>query len=302
MKAIFDRINSSMSPLKVAVVHPVDEHSLRGAHESAEANLIIPTLVGPEAKIKEAAEKAKIDIKPYTIVTTDHSHAAAAKAVQMVGAKEVEALMKGKIHTNEFLHPIVAKESNLRTKHRMTHVFMVKDSQYSKPFFITDAAINTTPDHKTYIDIVQNAVDYYWRLEGKAPNVALLSASEEILEDMPFTLTAAGLQAMGQRKQIRGANIEGPLSFDIAFSPEVAKLKGFNSAITGNFDILAFPEIQSANIFYKSRVKMGHAESGGIVLGAACPIILTSRADDTAARKNSSAMALLWARGTPRPE
>lgn len=301
MKAIFSKITNTMAPLKVAVVHPVDTNSLQGADESAKAGLIVPILVGPEAKIRQAAADAAIDISNYEIVPTDHSHAAALRAVQLVGEGRAESLMKGKIHTNEFLSPIVARESNLRTRNRMSHLFMLQDAHYPKPLYITDAAINTAPDLKTHVDIIQNAIDFFWRMEARTPDVALLAATEEVLEEMPFTLNAAILQTMGLRKQIRGGNIDGPLSLDIAISDDVAKLKGVFSTVAGHPDILVFPEIQSGNIFYKSRVKMGTAESGGVVLGAKIPIILTSRADDAAARKNSAAMALLCARGTPRP-
>ncbi len=274
-------------------------HSLQGADESARAGLIVPVLVGPEAKIKQAAADAGIDISAYEIVPADHSHAAALRAVQLIGEGRAESLMKGKIHTNEFLGPIVAREGSLRTRQRMSHLFLLNDPYYHKPLYITDTAINTAPDLKTHVDIIQNAIDFFWRMEGRTPDVALLAATEDVLEEMPSTLNAAILKTMSLRKQIRNGNVDGPLSLDIAISPEAAKLKGIFSTVAGHPDILVFPEIQSGNIFYKSRVKMGTAEGGGIVLGAKVPIILTSRADDAACRKNSAAMALFCARSAP---
>jgi len=302
MKYIKDKITPDMAPLKVAVVHPVDESSIKGAFESAAAGLITPILVGPETKIRDAAQKAGIDITSFQIVPTDHSHAAADMAVKLVKEGKAEAIMKGAISTDELLHPVVAKEAGLRTAHRMTHVFITHDAGYHKPLFITDAAINITPDLKTKIDIVQNAVDFFWRLEGKEPKVAILTATEKIQEDMPATTDAAILRSMSERKQIRGAKVDGPMALDIAMSKEAAKIKKVFSEVAGDPDILVFPEIQSGNIFYKSRAFMSGAQSGGIVLGAKIPIILTSRSDSVEARITSSAMALLYARGTPRPE
>ncbi len=302
MKYIQDKIVPGMQPLKVAIVHPTDAFSILGAFESAAAKLITPVLVGPVEKIRKAAQEAGIDITAFEIVPTEHSHDAAEKAVELAKTGKVEALMKGKISTEELLHPVVAREAGLRTQHRMTHVFITQDAGYHKPLFITDAAINIAPDLDVKLDIVQNAVDYFWRLENKAPKVAILTASEKVQTNMPATVDAGALVAMSRAKQIRGAIVDGPFALDIIFSKEAAKIKGIVSEVSGDPDIIVCPEVQTGNALYKSRVFMSGAESGGLVLGAKIPIILTSRADNVQARINSSAMALLYARGTPRPE
>lgn len=302
MKYIFDKLTDDMAPLRVAVVHPVDENSLRGAFEAAAAKLIVPVLVGPEDKIRAAAAAAGIDLTGTEIVATEHSHAAAEMAVRMVKEGKVEALMKGKLHTDEFLAPVVMKENGMRTDRRMSHVFIMQDPGYHKPLYITDAAMNIAPDLMTKRDIVQNAVDLFWKIEGRAPKVAILAATEEVDPKQPSTIDAAALTVMALRGQITGAKVEGPFAFDNAISKQSAQLKGIVSDIAGDADILVFPDIESGNIYFKSRVNLSQVPLGGIVAGARAPIILTSRSAGPQERKASAAIALLNARKPARPK
>ena len=174
MQHIYGKIKPTMKPLVTAVVHPTDVNSIMGAFESAAAGYIVPILVGPEAKIKQAAADANIDITPFQIVDTPHSHAAAEKAVELVRSGKAEALMKGKLSTEEFSVPIVSKDAGLRTGRRMSHVFIMQDPDYHKPIYVTDAALNITPDLAMKKDIIQNAVDLFNAIEGKKakPKVA----------------------------------------------------------------------------------------------------------------------------------
>lgn len=303
MKYIYDKIAPGTEPLKVAVVHPTDENSLRGAFEAAAAKLITPILVGPEDKIKKVAADAQIDITGMEIVNTEHSHAAAEKAVALVKEGKAEGLMKGKLDTAEFLGPIVAKEGNLRTDKRMSHVFIMQDPGYHKPLYITDAAVNEAPDLMAKKDIIQNAVDLFWRIEGREPKVAILAASEHVEPKQQATLDAAALTVMSMRGQIQGAKVEGPFGMDNAISKKSAKLKGIFSEVAGDPDILVFPDLESGNIYFKSRVLMSQAPLGGVVVGARVPIILNSRSAEPEERKASAAIALVAGRSTtPRPK
>ncbi len=304
MQHIYDKITPDMKPLKVAVVHPVDENSLRGAFEAAAAQLIIPLLVGPEDKIRKAASDANLDISTFEIVSTEHSHAAAEMAVQLVKEGRAEALMKGKLHTDEFLSPVVAKESNLRTDKRMSHVFIMADPGYHKPLYITDAAMNVAPDLMTKRDIVQNAIDIFWKIEGHEPKVAILAATEEVEPKQPTTLDAAALtvMAMSGRGQITGGKVEGPFAFDNAISKKSAGLKGIFSDVAGDADILVFPNLEAGNMYFKSRALLSQSPLGGVVLGARIPIILNSRSAGPEERKASAAIALLHARKAARPK
>jgi len=284
-------------PLKTAIVHPTDGVSLRGAVEAAKAALIEAVLVGPEDKIRTTAREENIDLSPYEIVPTPHSHAAAEMAVQMVREGKVEALMKGKLHTDELMHAVVDKEKGLRTGRRMSHVSMIDIPKFPRPLFVTDAAININPDLATKADIVQNAIDLFAAVGLGTPRVALLSAVETVNQEIPSTLDATALCKMAERGQITGALLDGPLAFDNALSEEAAAIKGIRSQVAGRADILLVPDIESGNILLKQMVLLSGAEMAGVVVGARVPIILTSRADGDVARKASCALALLMVRG-----
>jgi len=279
-------------PLTMAVAHPVDTASLTGAVEAAEAGLIQPVLVGPARKIREAAETARLDLADYEIVDAPHSHAAAAKAVGLVGAGEVQALMKGKLHTDELMGAVVAREGGLRTERRISHVFVMDVPGYDKPLFITDAAINIAPKLPVKADIVRNAIDLARALDVDPPHVALLSAVETINGEMASTLDAAALCKMADRGQIEGGVLDGPLAFDNAVNAEAARVKGIRSAVAGNAEILVAPDLEAGNMLAKQLEYMGDAQAAGIVLGARVPIALTSRADDSLSRMASCAVAL----------
>ncbi len=289
-------LKKSLAPLKTAVVHPVDELSLKGAIASAEEGIITPILIGPKQKIIDAAIAANIDISPYQIFNTEHSHESAEIAVKMARNQEVEALMKGKIHTDELMEPIIDKEKGLRTGRRMSHVFALAVPSYHKPIFLTDAAINLFPHLQEKRDIVQNAIDLFHALGLGIPNVAILSAIETVNEKIPSTLDATALCKMAERGQITGGILDGPLAFDNAISIESAHVKGIFSVVAGNADILVVPDVESGNMLYKQMTYLSGIEAAGMVLGARVPIILTSRGSDELSRKASCILALLYAR------
>lgn len=292
---LLDKV-SGLTPLRVAVVHPTDIFSLSGAVEAAKAGIIVPVLIGPEDKIRETAEVAQLDLSPYEIVSTLHSHAAAETATQMARNGDVEALMKGKLHTDELLAAVVNRDKGLRTGRRMSHVFMLDVPRYHKPLFLTDAAINIKPTLMSKKDIVQNAIDLFTALELGTPKVAILSAVEMVTENIPSTLDATALSKMAERGQITNGIVDGPLAFDNAISKEAAEIKGIISPVAGDADILVVPDIESGNMLYKELRYFSGAQGAGIVLGAKVPIILTSRAGDAESRVVSAALALLYAR------
>ncbi len=295
-KTLIERARD-MKPLTTAVVHPVDEPSLVGAIEAAREDLIEPVLVGPEAKIRRAADAAGLDIGRYTIVSTEHSHAAADKAVAMARAGEVEGLMKGALHTDELMHAVVAADTGLRTARRVSHVFAIDAPAYPRALFITDAAVNIYPTLIDKRDIVQNAIELVLALGIATPRVAILSAVETVSPDIRSTVDAAALCKMADRGQIVGGILDGPLGFDNAVSLEAARTKGIVSPVAGQADILVVPDLEAGNMLAKQLIYFAEAEMAGIVLGARVPIMLTSRADNTIARLGSCAIALILARG-----
>ena len=284
-----------LAPIRTAVVHPVDMVSLQGVVEAVEKRLIVAVLVGPEAKIRAAAQEAKVDLSPCELVPAEHSHAAAAQAVAMARDRQVEALMKGSLHTEEFMSAIV-REEKLHTDRRMSHVFAVDCPDYPRLLFITDAAINIYPTLLDKVDIVQNAIDLAHAVGLACPKVAILSAVETVSPKIRSTLDAAALCKMADRKQITGGILDGPLAFDNAVSEEAAKIKGIVSPVAGQADIFVVPDLEAGNMLAKQLEYLAEARIAGIVVGARVPIILTSRADKTLARLSSCALAVLVAR------
>ncbi|ALG68448.1 bifunctional enoyl-CoA hydratase/phosphate acetyltransferase [Beggiatoa leptomitoformis] len=283
-------------PIRMAVVHPVDRNSLFGAIEAAKANLIIPYLVGPKAKIIAVAQEDGVDITGYNFVDTEHSHEAATVAVAMARSGEVDAIMKGSLHTDELMGAAVQRGTGIATARRMSHVFVLDVPSYPRPLFVTDAAINIDPTLEDKRDIVQNAIELAHALGVPQPKIALLSAVETINPKMRSTLEAAAICKMADRKQIVGGVIDGPLAFDNAVSMEAARIKGIISPVAGQADILVAPDLEAGNMVAKQLEYMAEAQSSGIVLGARVPIALTSRADSVLSRMASCALALLLVR------
>lgn len=282
-------------PMPTAVVHPCDALSLRGALESARVGLIRPTLVGPRAKILRAAEEASLDLGDCPIDDVPHSHAAAARAVALVRAGTAEALMKGALHTDELLAEVVDPEHGLRTGRRVSHVFALDVPSYPKLLYLTDGAINISPDLEAKRDIVQNAIDLAHATGIAMPKVAILSAVETVSQRIVSTVDAAALCKMRDRGQITGGVLDGPLAFDNAVSAAAAAIKEIRSPVAGHADILVVPDLMTGNMLSKQLTYLAGAVPAGIVVGARVPIALTSRSDTVRSRIVSCALARLLA-------
>jgi phosphotransacetylase len=281
--------------VSAVVAHPCDETSLRGAVEAAEAGMIVPILVGPEAKIRSLAEQYKLDIGRFEVVDAAHSHAAASKAVELIRAGRGEVLMKGSLHSDELLRAVAERERGLRTERRISHVFIMDVPTYEETLFITDAAVNIFPDLDGKRDILQNAIDLHVALIPGVPRVAILSAVETVTAKIPGTIDAAALCKMADRGQIVGALVDGPLALDNAISMEAARIKGIKSEVAGRAQILLVPDLEAGNMLAKNLSFLANADAAGIVLGARVPIVLTSRADTVRTRMASCAVAALYA-------
>jgi phosphate acetyltransferase len=286
---------AELGPIPTAVVHPCDRSSLEAAIRAAEEHFILPILVGPETKIRSVAAAERIDVARYEIVDSEHSHAAAAKAVVLARAGKVEALMKGSLHTDELMREVTAAETGLRTARRISHAFVMDVPTYTEPLIITDAAINIFPTLDDKRDICQNAIDFAHILGCPEPRVAVLSAVETVTAKIPSTLEAAALSKMADRGQISGGLVDGPLAFDNAVSEQAAQEKHIVSPVAGKANILLVPDLEAGNMLAKQLTFMSGADAAGIVLGARIPIILTSRADNLRTRLASAAAAVLIA-------
>lgn len=284
----------------MAVAHPCDAESLKGALMARDAGLIIPTLVGPEEKIRSLAEQLNLSLHDCRIINAQHSHASAEIAVSQAREGMVEALMKGSLHTDELMSEVIDKATGLRTARRISHVFLMDVPTYPRPLMITDAAVNVVPSLEDKVDIVQNAIDLAQMLGIAEPKVAILAAVETVNPKMRATLDAAALCKMAERGQIKGGILDGPLAFDNAVSIVAAKTKGIRSVVAGQADILVVPDIESGNMLAKQLEYLADALSAGIVLGTRVPIVLTSRADTAETRTASCAIAVVMAHAKRR--
>ncbi|QQX88234.1 phosphate acetyltransferase [Cupriavidus necator] len=286
----------TIPPTPTAVAHPCDQSSLEGVVEAARLGLIAPILVGPRSRIEEAARAAGLDIRDYPIVDAEHSHAAAAAAVQLVRESKAEALMKGSLHTDELMGAVVKGDSGLRTARRISHCFVMDVPGHEDALIVTDAAVNIAPTLAEKADILQNAIDLAHALQVKEVRVAILSAMETVNPKVPSTLDAAALCKMVDRHQITGAVVDGPLALDNAINLDAARIKKIDSPVAGRANVLLVPDLDAGNMLAKSLTFLAGADAAGIVLGARVPIILTSRADSVTTRLASCAVAALVAK------
>lgn len=288
----------ALPTIRAAIVHPCSASAIRAVVEVRDEGLCEPLLIGPEHKIRAAAEAAGVALDGVAIESVEHSHAAAARAVERAVAGEVALLVKGSLHTDELLGAVVAPASGLRTERRISHAFAMEVPGYAKPLVVTDAAINIQPTLEQKRDICQNAVDLLRALGMEEVRVAVLAAVETVNAKMAATLDAAALTVMAARGQITGAMVDGPLAFDNAISLEAARTKGIVSPVAGQADILLVPDLEAGNMLAKQLIYFGNATAAGLVLGARVPIVLNSRADPLRARIASAALARLYAAAT----
>jgi phosphate butyryltransferase len=281
-------------PLKTAVVAPEEKAALGGALLAAENGLIAPVFIGSEAAIRQTAAKMRVDLTGIEIRDVPRVEEAAEHAADLAGKREVGAIMKGALHTDQLLHAILRPTFGLTRGRRLSHVFTFDVPGLDHLLMVTDAAINIAPNLEEKVDIVQNAIELAHALGIAKPKVCILSAVETVNPKIPSTLDAAILSKMSERGQIQGAVVDGPLAMDNAVDLEAARTKGITSLVAGRADILVVPNLEAGNMLAKELVFVAHAHGAGLVVGANVPIILTSRADDENTRLASCAIAALY--------
>lgn len=290
--ALLERARA-LPPLATAVVAPGDAKSLKGALLAANEGLIVPVLIGRKPDIDAAAQRAEVDLTGLEIIDVPGGDKlAVAKACELVHSGRVGAVMKGHLHTDDLLHPMLDKQKGLRIGRRFTHVFVMDVPGQPQPVMLSDAAINIAPDLLTKVDIVQNAIDLAVSL-GIEPLVGVLSAVETVNPAIQSSIDAAALSKMADRGQITGGLVDGPLAMDNAVDLSAAQTKGLSGAVAGRANILVVPGIDAGNMLAKQLSFISHAEGAGLVLGAKVPVILNSRSDSTKSRLASCAVAAL---------
>ena len=277
-------------PLRAAIVNATDAMDIAAVDQAG--GFVHAVLLGPKAAIEETARRAGISLAHCTLVDTADAHEAAHAAVEMVRRGEVDVLMKGSLHTDDFMRAVLA-EPALRTSRRMSQVVVIETPALSRLIFVSDGAINIAPTLEEKRDITQNAIDVARACGVSPPRVAILAAVETVSSHLPATVDAAALAKMADRKQIVGGIVDGPLALDDAISPKAAELKGIISPVAGYADVLIAPDLEAANLLFKEIEYLANGRCADVVVGARLPIILTSRADNAFTRAASMALASL---------
>lgn len=290
------KIGAEKGPKNISVAKADDPGLLTALEEARSSGIANFFLVGDEAKIKAAAEEVNVDLSNYEVIDASREPEIALEAVKLVSSGKADVYMKGQIHTNHFLRGMLNKEFGLRKgKGVISHCYFHQIKGYDRIFFISDAAFNMYPDLAQKAQITQNTVNFARAFGVECPKVAVLAAVEVVNPDMPATLDAAALTAMNSRGQIKNCIVDGPFALDNAVSEESAKTKGIDSPVAGKADVFLVPNIEAGNMLAKAIVYFSENETAGMILGAAAPVILTSRADSPRAKLMSVAAAVVTA-------
>jgi len=282
-------------PRRLAVAAGHDENTIQAAARAAGEGIAKVILVGDAGRIGALCREYELDAGVFTVVDESDDAEAGARARDMVRDGEADVLMKGLIATDKYMHLILDKDRGLLPKGAvLTHVTVLEVPAYQKThgklLIVSDVAIIPAPDLPTKIKIVGCAVDAAHSFGIANPKVALLAANEKVSDKMPATTDAAIISKMAERGQIKGAIVDGPLALDVALSLEACEIKGLQSAVGGDADVLIFPNIETGNVFYKAATILGGASLAAVVVGTTAPCILTSRADSEESKYYSIAL------------
>jgi phosphate acetyltransferase/phosphate butyryltransferase len=290
------KAQAGTNPAALGLVYPCDALALDAAQRMAHSGMARPVLIGPAALIAAAADAAQVDVRDFELIDSGSSAPdAALRACALARSKDLRALMKGSLHTDELMAAVVNKEHGLRGSSRISHAFVFDLPRYHKLLALADCVVNIAPDLKTKKDILGNAVGLLHRLGIAQPKVGIVAAVEVVNPSIPATLDAKALVDMAHAGAWPGAIVEGPFGFDNAFAAEAARIKKIDSQVAGDADLLLMPDLNAGNMLYKSFNYVGGGDCAGLVLGAQVPIVLTSRADSLQSRMASVALAVLAA-------
>lgn len=288
---LIEKVSNYENRKKVAVVAAHDEHTLEAVSRAKEDKLIEPILIGDKEKIIEILKRIKNNICSESIIDIEDEKKAAYKAVEMINENSADFIMKGKIQTADLLKAVVDKEKGIRTGKLMTHFAILEIPTYHKLLVITDGGMVMYPTLKEKKGIIENAVDILLALGYECPKVGVLAAVEKVNPKMPECVDAMELKKMAERGEIKNCIIEGPISYDLAMNKESAKIKGFESPVVGDVDVLVAPNIATGNILAKSLIYSGNSKMAGIIVGAKVPVILTSRGSSSEEKYLSLALS-----------
>lgn len=288
-------LSKKRGPKTLAVAVAQDKDVLLAIKNAKEEGIVDPILLGDKEKILNIAEEIDFKLDGVRIIDEKDGSLATRKATELVSSGQASILMKGLIDTSIIMKAVLDKEIGLRTGKIISHVAVFDIPTYHKIFFVTDAAMNIAPDLKGKKEIAENAIELAHSLDIELPKVAVVASKEKVSPKMQATVDAKDLADMNKNGEIKDAIVDGPFALDNAVSKESARIKGIESEVAGDADILLVPDIDAGNLLYKSLTFLGGAKSAGLILGTKAPIVLTSRADNDEAKLNSIALAVLMA-------
>ena len=265
---------------------------MESVHKAVKHNLINPIFIGNENEIKKHADKLKWDISKYTIIDEKNENNTAPIAANLASEDKTKIIVKGHIHTDVLMKAVLKRNLNLIGKKRLSHVWHMTLEKNDKPFIITDGVVNVLPKLEIKMHILRNAVDFANKIGISRPKVAVLSATEEILESMPSSIDASIITKRAKEENIN-ADVFGPLAFDNSVSKKSAVIKKIKNDVSGNADILLVPNVESGNALVKMMIYFMGACAAGVVLGCKAPVVITSRSDESEARLASIAASIV---------
>ncbi|GAB1453836.1 phosphate butyryltransferase [Draconibacterium sp.] len=279
---------------RLVVVNGVDEHTIEAINEAVELGFVTPILTGSKQRILEILNNLNIDVAKYRIVDADSPKEAAEKAIELVNAGEADLIMKGLLTTDKFMRVLLKKEFGLvSSSGTLSHISVMDNPNYHKLLIFSDAGVIPYPDLKQKILMTENLIQAAKRLGIAYPKVAVIAPTEQIIISIQSCMDGATIAKMSEHRQIEGGMVDGPMALDVALDRNSAEIKGFTSPVAGDADCLLFPNIDAANVFYKTNSKLCNAEMSGIIAGAKVPVVVSSRGDSEKTKLNSIALASL---------
>lgn len=279
---------------RLVAVNGVDESTLEALNQAVELGLVSAILTGDKAKIEETCSNFNIDINNYKIIHTTSEREAAEKAVELIHDGKAELIMKGLVTTDSFMKVLLKKDYGLvPPKGILSHVAMMSNPNYHKMLVFSDAGVIPYPDLEKKISMTRYLIQTAKALGIEKPKVAVIAPTEQIIISIQSCMDGATIAKMSEHGQIEGGEVDGPMALDVAINKESASIKGFTSPVAGDADCLLFPNIDAANVFYKTNSKLCKAQMAGVIAGAKVPAIVSSRGDSEKTKLNSIAVASL---------
>ena len=278
--------------IEAAIVNAGKPLAMISAMDAVKENLIIPIFIGDKNEIESCATNLKFDISKYEIIHEPVENNTAKIAARLASEGKIKIIVKGHIHTDVLMKEVIKKEYGLLGKTRLSHIWHMTLNKDDKPLIITDGALNVIPNLKTKMHILRNVIDFSHRIGISRPKVAVLSATEEVLESVQSSLDAKEITELASKENLN-ADIFGPLAFDNSISKKSAAIKGVKNSVAGQADVILVPSVETGNGLVKMMVYFRGACAAGVVIGGKVPVVITSRSDDAPARLASIAAAVV---------